>query len=372
LQLAEAGRLHLDDRALSLLPDLAPPPGAPIDPRLHAVTVRNLLQHIGGWGRDQAFDPMFRSREIARAMGTAPPAGADAIVRYMLRQPLQFAPGTRYAYSNFGYCMLGRIVERLSGVRYEAYVRDQVLRPAGVQAMRLGRSLPAARAPGEVSYYDYPGAPLARSVFGRGESVPRPYGGWCIEAMDAHGGWLASVEDMARFINAVDGRTSHPQLLAARSLEQMIARPAPSLWSGTTWYGMGWQVRPAGQDANWWHTGSLDGTITLMVRAGNGFTWVVFFNSRPQRSDAFASELDAAMWKALAEAGPWPDHDLFDRRRRRRAAGSGPRLSSAVERTTRFRLSNPSDRDATTCPERRAAPAVAGRETTRKPRWHVS
>jgi hypothetical protein len=78
---------------------------------------------------------------------------------------------------------------------------------------------------------------------------------------------------------------------------------------------MGWQVRTAGSDANWWHGGSLDGTTTFMVRAGNGFTWVAFFNSRPSspsgRSDPFGDELDSALWRAFAAVRQWPDHDLF-------------------------------------------------------------
>jgi N-acyl-D-amino-acid deacylase len=146
LQLSEAGRLRLDDRMVALLPDLAPLPGAGGDARLGAITVRQLLQRSGGWDRERAFDPMFRSREIARAMGEASPPGAAAIVRYMLRQPLQFTPGTRYAYSNFGYCVLGRIIERVSGMRYEDYVRERVLRPTGVLGMHsAGRCRPSAR-----------------------------------------------------------------------------------------------------------------------------------------------------------------------------------------------------------------------------------
>jgi Beta-lactamase len=175
-----------------------------------------------------------------------------------------------------------------------------------------------------VRYYDFPGAGLTPTVFDRGVAgggagfgggaglggsarVPRPYGGWSLEAMDAHGGWLASVVDMVRFVGAVDGRPGHPQVLGAPAIREMIARPAPPLAAAAdTWYGMGWQVRPLGRDANWWHSGSLDGTTTLMVRAANGVTWAAFFNSRPRLAEDFGNELDQAMWQAFDAVRQWP------------------------------------------------------------------
>ena len=313
LKLIEEGRLRLDDKAFELLKDLKPRSGASINPDLQKITIRNLLQHSGGWDRDKSSDPMFRSREIAAAMGVPPPASAETIIRYMLDQPLQFSPGTSYAYSNFGYCVLGRIIEKTIGQRYEDFVRNRILHPAGVTSMRLGHTRLEDRAPGEVHYYGFPHMGLGPSVFPHGPAeVPRPYGGFYIEAMDSHGGWIASATDLARFIDAVDGRHHHPQSLSQQSIEQMIARPAPPLWVGTdSWYGMGWSVRPAEGGTNWWHTGALDGTATLMVRAGIGVTWVVLFNSRPKYADCFDRELDGEMWQAEQEVKRWPANDLF-------------------------------------------------------------
>jgi CubicO group peptidase (beta-lactamase class C family) len=314
LRLVEDGRLRLDDRAFEILKNLAPRAGARVNPDLRKITIRNLLQHSGGWDSEKSFDPMFRSRDIAQTMGVAPPAGAEAIVRYMLDQPLQFAPGTRYAYSNFGYCVLGRVIEKVTGQRYGDFVEAHVLHPAGATCMRLGHTRLADRAPQEVRYYGYPGIGLARSVFPSGPAqVPWPYGGWSIEAMDSHGGWLASAVDMARFMTSVDGR-SRRQILRPPSIQQMVARPTPPLWVGAdNWYGMGWQVRPAGDDANWWHMGSLDGTTTLMVRAYNGLAWVALLNFRAKNSDKLDGELDSAMWRAVERVKSWPSHDLFGR-----------------------------------------------------------
>lgn len=307
LKLREAGLVDLGARVFDILDDVVPPEGSTPDPRLAAVTVLDLLRHSGGWDRAVSFDPMFRSREIAAALGVEPPADAAAVVRYMAGQPLDLDPGTKYAYSNFGYCLLGRIVEKVTGQAYDEYVKAAVLTPAGAAGMRLGRSLEADRAAGEVVYYDYSGAPLAESVFPTGpDEVPWPYGGFAIEPMDAHGGWLASARDLVRFVLAVDGRTATPDVLQPASIALMVERPPLAEYSGSaTYYALGWQVRPTGGDANWWHTGSLPGTATILVRTANNLSWVALFNSRPAASDSFFNELDSELWRAVNGITDW-------------------------------------------------------------------
>ena len=308
LKLYEAGLLDLNARVFDILNDVEPPPGSTVDPRLAGVTVLDLLRHSGGWDRNVSFDPMFRSREIAASMGVSTPADAPAIIGYMKGQPLDFDPGEKYAYSNFGYCLLGRIVEKLSGQSYEAYVQAAVLSPAGAGGLRLGRSLAADRADGEVVYYDYAGAPQAVSVFAAGtEYVPWPYGGFAIEPMDAHGAWISTAADLLKFILAVDGRTSVPDILQETTIDLMIARPPLAEYqTSDTYYALGWQVRPTGGDANWWHTGSLPGTTTIMVRTANGMSWTALFNSRPANADAFFGELDSELWRAVNGVTDWP------------------------------------------------------------------
>lgn len=308
LRLAEQGRLDLDAKAFALLPDLTPPAGATVDARLGTITVRQLLSHVGGWDRDRSGDPMFRSTQIADALGTTPPAGAEAVIRYMRGRPLDFSPGERYVYSNFGYAVLGRVIEQASGQSYGAYVTDVVLRPMGITRMRLGRSRLTDRAAGEVRYYD--GGGTTTSVFPGGGQVPSPYGGFHLEAMDAHGGWIASAVDLARFITAVDGLATRPDVLRPESIETMTARP-PGVWQGSAvHYAAGWLVRP--QQGNWWHDGSLPGTSALIVRTGGGLAWAVLFNARSMvPGSTFEQEVDPAVWQAVGQVVTWPAHDLF-------------------------------------------------------------
>ncbi|HLJ46926.1 MAG TPA: serine hydrolase, partial [Bryobacteraceae bacterium] len=176
--------------------------------------------------------------------------------------------------------------------------------------MRTGQTFLDERFPNEVKYYDFPGAGLAHSVFPqRPGMVPDPYGGFYIEAMDSHGAWIASGADLVRFMLHVDGHLQ-PAPLKPVTVREMIASPgAPAQIEPNVWYGMGWQVRRVGNDANWWHTGSLPGTTTLMVRTSQGMHWAALFNTRPKGGN-FASELDGEMWKAAGEVKEWPSREI--------------------------------------------------------------
>src|SRR5262249_48904930 len=179
--------------------------------------------------------------------------------------------------------------------------------------MRLGKTQLMDQAQSEVHYYDYPGARLVQSVFPSvTQPVPGPYGGFYIEAMDSHGGWLGSAVDLLLFITAIDGRPNRPSILRPETVNLMVSRPTIPLWAGSPYYyAAGWLVRPTGGDANWWHDGSLPGTTTFMVRAYNGLAWVALFNSRPSDAGTFTGELDSSLWGAVNGVTSWPQADLF-------------------------------------------------------------
>jgi len=304
MTLVRDGRLKLDSPAFPLL-HIEPP--ANVDPRLLRITVRQLLQHTGGFDRDKSFDPMFRPAEIAIAEGVRAPADQTAIIRYMMGRPLDFDPGTRFAYSNFGYCVLGRVIEAVSGMRYDAYVQKYVLDPVGIQDMSLGRTALGDAAPGEVRYYQ-PNLANLPSVYPGQGNVPACYGGFNLEAMDSHGGWIASAVDLARFAVNVDS------LFPATIAEEMYARPhAPVGYnadgtSAAAYYGFGWEVRPVGTAGgrNLWHNGSLPGTYTLLVRRWDGLTWAVLFNERSEGDMPSDNDIDSALHMAADAVKIWP------------------------------------------------------------------
>ena len=316
LTLIEQGKLTLDAKAFALLPHLRPGPRATTDPRLADITVRHLLQHSGGWDRGVSGDPMFKPLEIAEATKTAAPADAHAVIQHMLGQALDFNPGSKSVYSNFGYNVLGRIIEAVSGRSYGDFVQENLLGPAGVTGFALGRSLAEDRAAGEVAYFSPPNARPVPSVFPIGnKSVLPPYGGFHLEAMDAHGAWITTATDYVRLLAALDGSRS-PALLTGASLELLTARPAPPVSVATeTYYGLGIQVRPVngatGSGANWWHSGSLPGTATYMVRLARGWSWAAFFNSRPSELRPMQAELDRRLNATLVALTAPATGDLF-------------------------------------------------------------
>ena len=270
-----------------------------VDPRIGEITVRNLLEHSGGWDRNVSYDPMFMSQDIARAVGTPEPVDCITIIRYMLGQPLDFDPGSQYAYSNFGYCILGRVIEKASGMTYEAYVDTHILDPIGIEDMCLGHSLLSDRYPGEVHYYGSE-SNLAQSVFPEvNELTTWPYGGFYLEAMDAHGGWIATATDLVRFASVLEPGSTN-ELLKPKTVEVMMARPEIPLWQdASNYYAFGWFVRPAGSGVNLWHGGSLPGTTAILYRTASGLTWAALFNTRPDPpNDDFALDIITQMGKA--------------------------------------------------------------------------
>jgi CubicO group peptidase (beta-lactamase class C family) len=323
-RLVEKKKLDLDTKVFELLgykPYALP--GSTLDPHLMKVTVRQCLRHTGGWDRDQAPDPMSSGsmRMIARALKAPLPLEPEQIIRYMMTRPLEFTPGTRYAYSNFGYCILGRVIEKVSGKSYGEFVHKEVLEPAGIRRMRLGKNLLRDRAPGEVRYYDAKKRTgLAISGPRVGQSAPLPYGVEAVETMDANGGWIGSAIDLVRFATALEN-PPQGRLLKPESIRVMLARPEGlpgrerSGKPKEPYYACGWDVRTV--DLNRlkftkWHIGLLAGSSTLLVSRSDRISWAVLFNSD---SDAegkqFADTIDPLLHGPADEIKKWPEHDLF-------------------------------------------------------------
>jgi N-acyl-D-amino-acid deacylase len=291
--------------------------GATFDERQRNITIRHLLQHRGGWDRDVSFDAMFQSVRFARMFDAPPPAGPDVVIRAMLGQELDFDPGERYAYSNYGYCLLGRVIEKITGQSYEEYVQQQLLAPLGITSMRIGRTRLDQRLPGEVRYYH---PETGKSVFADdlGEQAPWQYGGWHLEAMDAHGGWIASAVDLARFACALGDPAKSP-LRLPETIAAMHERPEGLAGYDKegkpkeVYYSLGWMNRDVAEGkADHWHTGSLNGTATILIRRHDGRNFVVLFNSRVSPHSAhLTSTIDPLLRQAADEVTEWPAHDLF-------------------------------------------------------------
>jgi len=302
LQLVEQGKLQLDQPIVPLLKQKAFIEGdSTVDERVAKITIRHCLQHTGGWDRGKSFDAMFKQTEFAKLLGKECPAGPSEIIEVMLGKPLDLDPGTKYAYSNLGYCILGRILENVTGEAYEPYTQKHVLAPLGITRMRIGKSFLKDRLPGEVRYYD-PGVSPSVYQATLGNDVPSAYGAWSLEALDSHGGWIASAHDLATFAAAfVDAE--HCPLLKAETIREMYKKPENVEFEGpdkSLFYGLGWQGRTTkGGTLVLQHGGSLPGTATSMVQRADGLCWAVVFNARLSPT---APHLATALNELLHEA----------------------------------------------------------------------
>ena len=326
MHLVEKGRLKLDDRVFSIL-KLEPllEGGARMDPRLHDIQVRHCLQHTAGWDRDKSFDPMGAeaAEQVATALKVHLPIHPRQIIRYTMGKPLDSDPGTAYAYSNFGYCVLGRVIEAVSKVPYHEFVSRIILAPLGIRRMQLGKNLFKDRIPGEVKYYDS-AKRTGRAISGPmiGKEVPLPYGVECIETMDANGGWIASAVDLVRFAAALDDPQKCP-VLNEDSILSMFVPPPGAVGHGPMgkpkahYYACGWDVRPVVRQPGKftkWHGGGLAGSSTLLVCRADGIDWAVLFNSDATKDGkAFADLIDPLLHKPADEIKDWPEGDLFQK-----------------------------------------------------------
>jgi CubicO group peptidase (beta-lactamase class C family) len=275
-KLIREGKIKADTKIVSYL-GIKAPAGKTMDKRWNDITVQHLIDHKGGWLQKTAKigDPMFQSLKIAKELGKNSPPSSDDIISYMAGQPLEFTPGTDPkvdSYSNFGYCILGRVIEKASGKKYIDYINSDIAKPLGITSFQLARTLPANRNSREPVYLD-PGFSL--NVFNSKSKalVHSADGGFCTETMDAHGGQIASAPDMAKFMEN---------------------------------YWVTGQPRNVGEKANWLFYGGLPGTHTMTLWREDGVNIVVLFNQRTDTSKLDYNLIESVMTQATASIKTWP------------------------------------------------------------------
>jgi N-acyl-D-amino-acid deacylase len=256
---------------------------------------------------------MFQAIRMAKSLEIELPILPEHIIRYQLGQPLDFDPGERYAYSNFGYSLLGRIIEKISGQPYEMYVQEEVLKPLDITRARIGGSLESQRAEGEVRYYDARNSE-GTAIVGVGagvKKVPISYGTWRQETLDSHGGWIASAPDLARFAAAFDFNDSQDHtradLLTPGSVRLMFG-PVVKMSSATgakagsdRSYSLGWMIEPGeNQTFTARHSGSLACTASSLMHFPAGINLAVVTNLGQAR------QLESSLTDLVRKVERWP------------------------------------------------------------------
>lgn len=236
----------------------------PYGPNITNITLQHLLEHTsGGWPNDSN-DPMFQQKNLATG---------DFISWVLDNSPLIDVPGNAYRYSNFGYCLLGRVIEAVTGQPYESAVRNLILLPSGVTQMTIAGNTASDRQYPEAMY--------------TGVDLQAPYE-LPVQRMDSHGGWIATPTDLIRFVLHVDGFANPADVLQEDTVMNMTT---PSAANAN--YARGWAVNTAG---TWWHDGTLSGTQSILVRTANQHAWAAVCNTGNPGTQ-LALDLDMLMWQ---------------------------------------------------------------------------
>jgi CubicO group peptidase (beta-lactamase class C family) len=202
--LIEQGRLKLTDKVFGPSGVLGIKYGKPpYKPYITDITVDHLLTHTSGGFPNDSTDPMMRNDGWGQT---------KLISETIANLPITNPPGTHWAYSNFGYCVLGRIIEQVTSQPYDVYVKANILAPCSISTMQIAANKESQRAPNEVVYV--------------GQYSEDPYK-LNVTRMDSHGGWIASSTQLVQFLNHVGGASGIPALLKPATIEIMTT-PAPA------------------------------------------------------------------------------------------------------------------------------------------------
>ena len=272
------------------------------DKRLEKITVRNLLNHSGGWTQNWG-DLAFLPKTVSKGVGDPLPVTIDSYIKFVTTHKVHFEPGSNSVYSNLGYLILGKVISKVAGTDYESFVKKEVLEPAGITDMRLGGSFLEEALPNEVRYYQPEDGQPIESFDGTGRMVSKIYGGNDIHLLGSAGGWLASPIDLMKLIVVIDNEPKVKDILSAESVNEMTHVDPYGLDP------LGW--RATNEMGEWLRTGTLPGSSALVKRQPDGISWVILSNTSNYKGPHLAKEMDRVMSRILLKVDQWPDYNLF-------------------------------------------------------------
>ena len=281
MKLMDQGKINMTDKVFGAGAILGTDFGTqPYGNGIANITIDDLLHHTSGGWPDDNTDPL----------GKNPSMGVNQIISWGIDNVplLDTVPGRSYYYSHFGYSILGRVIEKITGMPYTQAVQTLILQPSNITDMAIAGNTVADKLPNEVKYYDNTG------------DGNDPYA-FDINRSDAPNGWIASATDMAKFLIKVDGVTPD-NILTANALSVMTSGSAANAN-----YACGWEIN----EYNWWHNGNLPGTATTQARTtqNGNFNYVILTNG--SGSGNYENDLGNIFWNALPEIPSWPSYDLF-------------------------------------------------------------
>ena len=272
------------------------------DKNYYKITVEHLMRHQGGFRRD----PLFSSRDVMNQLQLDHAPEAEDFYRVVLNRRLKFAPGSWQSYSNFGYLLLSKVIEKVSGMPYEEFIRTEVLAPAGCYDMHIAGTYYEDKRDNEVRYYTHEGDGKYIEEYNNSNViVERCYGGNNIPMLSGAGAWCGSPAEIARFVASIDGRSEVPDIISKESVELMTG------YYDRDTFSLGWNdTHP---DKGWSRSGTLSGTTALVKPFPDGECWVFISNTSTWKGPRQANYTDA-LFRSLRQSfsSKLPQRDMFN------------------------------------------------------------
>ena len=252
------------------------------DKNYKKVTVEHLLRHQVGFRRD----PLFSSVDVKNQLGLDHAPTKEDYYGIVLSRRLRWVPGTSQKYSNFGYLLLSEIIEKVSGMPYEEFMKKEVLEPAGCFDMHIGGIYYEDKRANEVRYYTHEGdGKYIEEYTGNGNMVERCYGGTNLPLLSGAGAWCGSTAEIARLVASIDGDPGVEDIISHESFLQMIE------YFDENTFSLGWNdTTPA---KGWNRTGTLAGTSALVRYYPDGECWIMITNTSTYRGPRFPKYTEA-------------------------------------------------------------------------------
>lgn len=248
------------------------------DTLYYRITVEDLLRHKGGFSR-RGGDPMFSTRWSMMQNGWSEAPTQEQLMELQLKRRLKFVPGTAQEYSNFGYLALSMVIEKVSGMDYETFLQENVLRPAGCVDFHIAGNYYKHKLPNETRYYVQHDDEPAEEFNNSGRKVTRCYGGNNVTGLSGAGAWAASTPELALFVASIDGRPEVPDIISRESVDQMTE------YFDESTYSLGWNDT---KDGYWTRTGTFAGTSALIKYFPDGECWIFISNTSTYKGPGLA------------------------------------------------------------------------------------
>ena len=271
------------------------------DKNIINITVDHLLRHTSGL-RNPHGDAAFNMDLVAKYMGKELPLTMDDMVEYATTIRLRAKPGGWFNYSNLGYIILSKIVEKASGMPYETYVKDSVLAPIGCYDMHLAHNFTDEFLENEVQYYEVKEAGPVPAYDGSDTLVMKSRGGNDVHGLYGAGGWVASPVELLKLVASIDNCPVKKEFLSQESIDFMTTpskKEKPAGWASVT-------------STEWIRTGSMAGTSALIKAQKDGYTWVFISNSSSWTGPALSRQMNRDITRALKKVKKWPEVDYFN------------------------------------------------------------